>query len=105
MPRLVLMSTPCPDTWGGVEADWEIKILKRPPANQHHTSFNHPQPEISSHTKTIPKTNTRTTSYRAYLSSTIIKVSIRHISPFTLKKPLAVDTLDKRVTNLSQLGG
>jgi hypothetical protein len=50
MPRLVLMSTTCPDTWGGVEADWEIKILKRFPADPHYSSFIF-RSEISSHPK------------------------------------------------------
>ena len=51
MAHLVLLSTPFLDTRGGVEADWEIKILKRLPADPHHSSFIH-QSETSSHPKT-----------------------------------------------------
>jgi len=51
MARLVLLYSPCLDTRGGVEADWEIKIVKWLPANPHHSSFIH-QSEISSPPKT-----------------------------------------------------
>jgi glutathione peroxidase-family protein len=87
LARLVLLSTPFLDTGGGVEGDWEIKIVNRLPANQHHTSFNHPQPEISSHNKTQYQSD--------FMSGAFVKHDSQGFRSTRIYPSLKKKTLDK----------